>query len=249
MFKAYIFALALNLFTVTQLSAQECMSMHVVLNTKAGFIDENGSISGYHYDFLTALEKESGLCINTTLLPHSRAKRDIQMGAHDGGILASSPLLDSDVEYVAKILTSKTVLIPRKGLNLTNYRILPKITIARIRRVNFGNTWENSPNISFVDIADYSQGFQMLTRGRVDVVAGNLLGMSVVIESLNITKDINLSGKQTVGEREVWFILSKRSQHLNKTEQLKKATQRLIDKGVLNHILVKYFGKNIELAN
>ena len=249
MFKVSIFTLILSLFAVLPINAQECMSMHVVLNIKAGYIDENGKLSGYHYDFLTALENESGICMDKKLLPYPRAKRDIQLGAHDGGILVHSPLLDDDIEYIAKIFTSKTVLIPRKGLNLNNFQDLPKVTIARIRKIDFSDTWENTPNISFVDVVDYKQGLQMLKRGRIDAIAGNLLGMNVVIESLDIAEDINLSGKLTIGEDEVWLVLSKKSHYLNEADVLRKATHNLIEKGVLNNIFLKYFGKNVNLAN
>lgn len=244
MLRMFFITLMLNLYSALPLYAQECMVMHVVLNTAAGYIDEDGEITGYHYDFLTALEEKSGICMDKQLLPHSRAKRNIQIGAHDGGILAHSTNLDADVEYITKILTSETVIIPKKGLSLNSYQNLPKITIARIRRVNFGDALDNASNITFIDVPDYKHGLQLIERGRVDAIAGNNLGLSIIIDNLEMAEELNLQEKVIIGEREVWLVLSNKSKYLNKADQLREAAQTIIDKGVLDNILKKYFGEN-----
>ena len=241
MFKIFLIILMLNLFSALPLKAQECMSMHVVLNTAAGYIDKTGKIAGYHYDFLTALEKTSGICMDKHLLPHSRAKRNIQIGTYDGGILARSNDLDPYVEYITKILTSKMVIIPKKGVVLNSVQDLSNIRIAKIRSVDVSHVLSAETNISFVDVAGYEQGLKMLKRGRVDAILGNDLGIGIIIKKFNMLQELNLSEKLIIKEREVWFVLSKESKHINKVNQLREAAQTLIDKGILSNILNEYF--------
>jgi len=249
MFRIVFITLLLNLFSSLPLSAQPCMSMHVVLNTAAGYTDEAGDISGFHFDYLSALEEISGLCMDKKLLPYPRAKRNIEMGVHDGGILARSTDLDNEVEYVSKLLISKLVVLPRKGLSLNNYQDLSNIKIARVRKLNLGDVLDNDPNLVFVEVSDYEQGLQLLNRGRVDAIAGNALGLSTAIEKLNMFAEINALQKLTISEREVWFVLSKKSKNLNKIDQLKEAAQIIINRGVLDTILKKYFGENWKLVD
>jgi len=247
MFKIFFIALMLNIFITSPVSAQACMSMHVVLNTAAGYLDDAGEIAGYHNDFLTALEKESGICMNKKLMPHSRAKRSIQIGAHDGGILGRSNNSDEGAEYIIKLVTSKTVIIPKKGLTLNNAEDLSKIKIARIRKGNVNNALGDVLNMSWVDVTDYEHGLQLMRRGRLDAVMGTALGLNIIINNLEMAQEVNLSGELIIEQREVWLVLSKKSQYIDKVDQLREAAQVLIDKGVLGNILKKYFGENWRL--
>lgn len=247
MFKIFLVALMINISITSPVSAQECMSMHVVLNTAAGYLDDAGEITGYHNDFLTALEEASGICMEKKLMPHSRAKRSIQIGAHDGGILGRSNNAEDGAEHIIKLLTSKTVIIPRKGLTLNNADDLSKIKIARIRKGNVNNALSDVLNTSCIDVTDYENGLQLLRRGRVDAVMGTALGLNIIINDLKMEQEVNLSGELIIEQREVWLVLSKKSKYIDKVEQLREAAQALIDKGVLENILKKYFGENWKL--
>jgi len=244
MFKVFFIALMLNSFVVLSANAQGCMSMHVVQNTTAGYINQTGEIAGYHYDFLMALEEISGFCMEKKLLPISRAKRNIKVGAHDGGILGRSNTPDADIEYIIKLITAKKVIIPRKGVMLNNSPKLANIKIASIRKVNVDDVFGSTTDVSYVDIANYAQGLKLMEMGRVDAITGNALGINVSINKLNMTQAVDLSEKLIIGQSEVWFVLSKKSKYIDSVEQLRKAAQILIDKGVLDNILKKYFGEN-----
>jgi len=249
MFKVFFIALILNTSVALSVNAQACMSMHVVQNTAAGYINQTGEVAGYHYDFLMELEELSGFCMEKTLLPISRAKRNIKLGTHDGGILGRPKTPDADIEYITKLITAKKVIIPRKGVALNNSPELADITIARIRKVNLDSVFGSTTNVSYVDVSDYAQGLKLMSRGRVDAIVGNALGINVIINKLNMGQAVDLSEKLIIGQSEVWFVLSKKSQYIDRVEQLKEATQALIDKGVLDNILKRYFGENWQLGN
>jgi len=244
MFKVFFIALMLNASVALSANAQACMSMHVVQNTAAGYINQAGEIAGYHYDFLMALEERSGFCMEKILLPIARAKRNIKVGAHDGGILGRPKTPDPDIEYITKLITAKKVIIPRKGVVLNSAPTLANITIARIRKVNVDNVFGNTTNVSYVDVGDYTQGLKLMKRGRVDAIIGNALGINVIINKLNMAQAVDLSERLVIGQSEVWFVLSKKSKYIGNAEKLREATQALIDTGILDNILKRYFGEN-----
>lgn len=244
LFTSLLSAKPLAIFTNEQ---NNCLNMHVVFNTSAGYLNQTGKIAGFHADFLNALEKKTGICINKKLLPYARAKRSIVLGGHDGGILASSTDLDNKVIYVAKLLISKTIVIPKKGLTLNNYNDLSNIIIGKVRGAKLDEKVDNDENILFVELSNYQHGLEMLKKGRIDAIAGNNLGLTVIHE-LNMVEDVNLSGKFVLGQREVWFLLSNTSQHLDKIEQLREATLALVNEKVVEKILQKYFGKSLDLS-
>jgi polar amino acid transport system substrate-binding protein len=240
----FIPAIKAETFTTAINEQKTCLSMHVVLNTLAGYLDKNGKIAGFHIDFLDALEKKTGICMDKKLLPYSRAKHSIKMSAHDGGILARSKDLDKKVIYIAKLLTSETVIIPKKGQAFTNYQDLKNITIGKVRGVTLDKSIGENKKLTFIDVLNYKNGLAMLKKGRIDAIVGNSLGLSAITE-LEMAEDVNLSGKLVLGQREVWFLLSNKSSHLDKVEQLKEATLALIEDKVVDKILKKYFGSSL----
>jgi len=227
---------------------EQCLSMHVISNIVSGYINEAGELSGFHFDFLTALEKRTGICMDKKLLPYARAQRGIEVGEHDGGLLVSSVSIDADVIYIEKIISSNTVIIPKKGLSLNNYEDLLKIKIGKVRGATLNKRLNNDKNILFVPIKNYSQGLQLLKKGRIDAIAGNGLGLSRVgIGSM--FDDVNLAGKLNVGQRDIWLVLSRKSQHLDKIQALRTGAHDLINEGVIDNLLQKYFDINWKLAN
>lgn len=239
---------SLLLFSITALADKKCLSMHVVINTAAGYMTPTGNIGGFHYAFLTALEDKTGLCMDKKLLPYSRARRGIELGGHDGGILARSENLDTKVEYIVKLITSKAIILPRKGLVIRDDKDLKNIVIGKVRGVEFNHFLDNYSTFSIVQLADYRHGFRMLEKGRIDAIAGNELGLATSAHLENI-EEINWSGKLITNQREVWLVLSKKSKQLDKSEQLRQAAQALIKEGVLDEILKKYFGEDWQLLS
>tara|TARA_R110001583_G_scaffold52393_4_gene162817 strand:+ start:2268 stop:3050 length:783 start_codon:yes stop_codon:yes gene_type:complete len=227
----------------------KCLSMHIVLNTSAGYLNETAQIAGFHLDLLNALEERTGICMDKKLMPYSRAQRSIQMGGHDGGILASSKELNESVVYIARFLVSKSTIVPKKELTLDSYQDLTKIIIGKVRGTKLNETIDNDENILFVEVFNYEQGLKMLKKGRIDAIAGNSVGLLSVFEELGMTEDVNLTGQFVLGQREVWLMLSNKSEHLDKIEKIREATLALIQENVVDNILQKYFGVNWNIDN
>ncbi|WP_435234588.1 substrate-binding periplasmic protein [Psychromonas sp. PT13] len=224
-------------------SDRDCLSMYVVVNNSSGFLDANGQIAGYHVDFLNELETRSGLCINKKLVPYSRALKGLEYGEYDAGIVAKTDYLSQKVLYLNKLITSKTVIIPRKGLTLNTYQDLENIIIGRFRGVDLNDILATKLHFSLVDLYSYEHGLKMLKVGRIDAIVGNNLGLSI-IPKLGMLNDVNLPGSLVIGSREVWFVASKRFKDKNKINLLRMAVNSMIADGKLDRILAKYFGEN-----
>ena len=224
------------------LTNRHCLSMYVVVNNSSGFLDSEGEMAGYHVDFLNELETRSGLCINKKLVPYSRALKGLEYGEYDAGIVAKTNYLTQKVLYLNKLIISKTVIIPRKGLTLNTYQDLENINIGRFRGVDLNGLLATKLELSLVDLYSYKHGLKMLKVGRIDAIVGNNLGLSI-IPKLGMIEDVNLPGSLVIGSREVWFVASKRFKDKDKTNLLKAAVKSMIDEGKFDRILAEYFGE------
>ena len=244
-----LFVFTFLLFTSFPLMAQECLSMHIIDLPPAGFKNKDGKLTGIHSDFIEALEERSGICIEKKLMPYSRAMKNIKVGEHDAGILNPSDDLDfnANVQYLVKLMTLKTIIIPKKGLSLNTYKDLKNITIGKVRGTPLGNTFDENKHI-MQELINYDHGVRMLKKGRIDALVGNSGGMNV-IGKFNLNNYFNVQGKFTIGQREMWLVFSKNSKNLNQIKPVKSAVQALVNEGAVDLIFEKFVGKNWKLLN
>jgi polar amino acid transport system substrate-binding protein len=237
------------LFIGFPVMAKECLSMHVIDFPPAGFKNKFGKLTGIHVDFLEALQERSGICIDKKIMTYSRALKNIKMGKHDAGILNPSSDLDFyvDVQYIVKLITLKTIIIPKKGLGLNSYKSLQDITIGKVRGTPLGSSFDEDKH-EILELTSYGHGLNMLKRGRIDALAGNAGGMNVIGE-FNLEHYFNVSGKFIIGQREIWLVFSKNSDNLDQIKVIQTAAQALVDEGIVELIFEKFVGKNWKLLN
>jgi len=237
------------LFIAFPVIAKECLTMHVIDLPPAGFKNNSGELTGIHVDFTEALEERSGVCIDKKFMPYARAVKNIKLGIHDAGIL--NPSSDSDfylnVQYITKLITLKTIIIPKKGLNLTSDNSLKKITIGKVRGSPLGHSFNESKH-NILELTSYGHGLSMLKKGRIDALAGNASGI-YVLGKFNLDNYFNVPGKFTIGERELWLVFSKNSDNLAQIEVIKTVAQALVNEGVVDLIFEKFIGKDWKLLN
>ncbi|WP_413701618.1 hypothetical protein ACLKMH_08550 [Psychromonas sp. KJ10-10] len=143
------------------------------------------------------------------MMPYSRALKNLKEGIHDAGILNPSSDLDfyENVQYIAKIITLKTIIIPKKGLSLNSRESLKNITIGKIRGTPLGDSFDED-KYKILEFTSYGHGVSMLKRGRIDALAGNAGGMNV-IGKFNLNHYFNVPDKFILGERELWLVFLK----------------------------------------
>jgi ABC-type amino acid transport substrate-binding protein len=219
-----------------------CLDLHVIANAPIGYINQHNIHQGVHWDYLLAIEKESNLCLNKTLLPYARIWQSIRVGKHDGGIIFKSNSRSNIVEYVAPIRSVKTVVVPLKGISIKSYADLRHIIIGKTRGTHLSKKFDSDKNLQIVELNNYQQAAKMIEHGRIDAIAGSALVISYQLNKYNMFTHVDIDNKWVLGEKEQWLQLSSKSSHLDKTPQLKEAIEKLQKNGSFDKIMNKYYG-------
>jgi polar amino acid transport system substrate-binding protein len=228
---------------------ESCLEFHVISNAPIGFKNDKGKEQGVHWAYLAELEKSTGICINKTLLPYPRIWHSIEHGSHDGGIVFKSESRSSLVEYVALIRMVKTVVIPVKGRNIKSYDDLQNIIIGKTRGTHLSERFDNDEDLNVIELNSYGQAAQMLKHGRIDAIAGSALVLSFQLKKYGVLDKVDINNKLTLGEKEQWLQLSKKSTHLNKIVELKQAVEKLQKNNTFKLIMNKYYGQEWQQIN
>lgn len=244
--KKLIFIVLILCASVYSLAADKraCLDLHVIKNAPLGFTNEDGQDVGEHLDYLTAIEVDSNICINKTILPYPRIWQSIKSGGHDGGIVFKSASRSSYVDYVALIRIVKTVVIPANGIELNGYSDLQSITIGKVRGTHLSSQFDNDKSLNIIEVTTYEQAIKMLKRGRLDAVAGSALVLSYQLMKFNAFDKVDISRKVTLGEKEQWLQIAKNKLRADQISALREAVVRLKKTGTFDAIMDKYYSSN-----
>lgn len=227
----------------------DCLTLHVINTPPIGYTNDQGQAVGVHWDYLTALEKTSGLCINKILLPYPRIWRSIENGQHDGGIIFKSHSRSPLVKYVAKIRSVKTIVVVAKTHSVNHYTGLKNLTIGKTRGTHLSQRFDNDEQLNLLEFKNYTQATQMLLHGRINAIAGSALVLTYQLNRVNALEKIDLKNRITLGEKEQWLQLSVHSKHLDKIPKLRRAIEQLKKNGSFDRIMTKYYGANWRVMN
>lgn len=223
--------------------SSECLDMHVILNYPLGYLDSEGVPTGIHWDFLQAIEQRSGICFNKKLIPYPRIWKSMEYGEHDGGIVFRSKGRDAIVEYVAPVLTLRTIVVPRKGISIKHYQDLKEMTIGKVRGIRLDARFDHDPDLVFVEQNNYVHLWKILSRSRVDAIAGSEKGL-IQSGTPAMKEYLESSRVFVLGERVQWLQLSKKSKYLHHIPTLKTTIQSLLDEGVYDKLMAKHEKKS-----
>lgn len=247
----YLFLIVLYSFTCFAFAEAQskCLEFHVISNAPIGYESEKGEAQGVHWEYLTALEKSTGLCINKTLLPYARIWQSIEYGHHDGGIAFKSDARSNLVEYVALVRTVKIVVIPAKGVKISNYSDLQNIVIGKTLGTHLSKKFDSDKNLNVIDLSNYDQAARMLKHGRIDAIAGSALVLSYQLEKYDVLGEVDVENTLVLGEKEQWLQLSKASKHAGEMLVLKEGVEKLQKNGTFDLIMDKYYGQEWKQIN
>lgn len=251
MYKFYLFTL-FTVFLSNVVFAKTfstCLNMHVISNPPIGIQSNDSMNKGVHWEYLEAIENESGICIKKVFYPYPRIWQSIERGQHDGGIVFSTPARGHLVEHVALIRNVQTVVLPIKGKKLQTYEDLSKFIIGKTRATQLNDRFDNDDNLTLVEVSNYRQAVDMLNLDRINAVAGSALVLSYNLFTSNTLNKLDLDEKFVLGSREQWLQISKKSNHLDKIPKLRQAVKTLHENGTFDRIMLKYYGTNWKKIN
>lgn len=250
MIKSICFIIFIMIPAIAKATSQgECLEFHVINNTHLGLNQSHEGDTGVHWEYLEALEKETGFCINKTILPNTRMWQNIKMGKHDGGIMFKSDSHSNIVEYVALVHTVKTVVIPIIGADLKDYQDLYELSIGKARGIALNEKFDHDPKLNITELNHYNQVIQMVKLGRLDAIAGCASALDYHLKMYDAVDKVDYKNKLNLGEKQQWLQFSKKSKHLDKIPVFKKAIEKLRLDGTFNLIMNKHYGEKWKQIN
>lgn len=221
----------------------------MINNAPLGFKNADKESVGVHWEYLKALEKETGFCINKTIFPYARIWQSLKFGKHDGGIMFKSDLHSNIVEYVALIRSVKIVVMPIMGVDIKSYKDLYELNIGKTRKTSLSNRFDQDTDLNTIELNNYGQAIKMIKLARIDAIAASALVLSYQLKMYDALDYVNYKNKLTLGEKEQWLQFSKKSKHLDKIPLLEKAIEKLQLDGTFDLIMEKYYGEQWNKIN
>lgn len=176
-----------------------------------GYMDSGGQPSGVHWDYLEAIERKSGVCINKALQPYAKIWMSLSKGQHDGGIMFRSPKLDLVTEPLALIRSLRTVVIPKRGIPLKTDSDLKGSRIGKTRSTRLSNSFDSGQTLTKRKLNNYEQAAKMIRMGRLDAIAGSDLLLNYHRSKHQALEYIDIHNGYELGTRKQWLQLSKQS--------------------------------------
>lgn len=167
----------------------------------------------------------------------------------DGGIVFRTPEREGLTLPVAQTLQIQTVVVPRTGLSLTRYEDLNGLNIGVTRGTMLNDRFDADESLIRVEVNSYKQLVKMMAAGRLDAIAGSLNSIAVELKKADVEASVNLAGSLSLGWREQWLQLSRKSEHVQKIAALALATKDLREEGVFDRIMDKYYGEKWRLVS
>lgn len=246
--RIYLFVLFLILSPTTYADS-DCIYMHVIDSEPMGFMDENGREHGTHWEFLSKLEIDSGICIKKALYPYKRIWHSLENGQHDAGIIFKSPSREKYVEHSGDFASLKTAVVPFKSVKLDEYEDLYGKAIGIMRGSHLSPKFDNDANLTIVHLSNYKQVAQLVKFGRIDMIAGSAISLLYVLTLHQVVDSVNFESLLELGRKTPSLQFSKKSRHLDKIPALKASIKRLHEDGTFDYIMDKYYGKNWKIVN
>ncbi len=247
--KFLLLFLVISFFTFTSALSAQPLKVYVLQSAPLGYIGANGQPTGEHWDYIKAIADRAGVEVEMKLAPKARIFADIKNGRIDMAIFFRASKRDKVVDYVGRIRQIKIVAINRKGLQLKNYEDLynsKKIGI--MKNTFFGKKFDNDSNLNKTKLTKYENMVKMLGVKRIDTATGNAIVLSYQFNKFNLLDKIELPG-YTLGKKEQWLQMSKKSTNRDKLAALQKAVKELSKDGTFDKILTKHVGSTWEVIN
>jgi len=137
------------------------------------FLSINGEQTGVLFDILNKISQESGIGKSNQIVPSKRIFSYLTQNDNTCTIVADVSTITTNFDLIEPIgYTLSVGILPRAGINLTEYADLAKLTIAVPLGIIFDDNFHNDKSLNKISPPQYSNAIQMMKKGRVDAIAG-----------------------------------------------------------------------------
>jgi polar amino acid transport system substrate-binding protein len=237
----FFFSIMLPAYAIQSDSLQESDITILTLDQMPyGYTSTIGESTGVFYDILNEIVILAAINSENVITPAKRIYNLINSNTKICTLAADTPLIMDKLDNIEAIdFFIQAGVLPKAGIELSNYSSLKGITIAVPSGINVDDKFHNDEHLIKVFPSQYSNAMKMMKINRVDAVAGAISTLRF------IAKLEGIEGKE-LGKP---FIFSQYNIHLfcsynisEKTRnKLKEAVISLKGTGKITEILNKYF--------
>jgi|GEM_PF-1784024 len=205
-----------------------------------GFKNQKGEISGATSDIIKAIENKSGIRVVQVLLPYKRMIESLKTGSIDFAIFFRSKLGDTFTKRIIPLYDLKTIVVGRKGTNITGYDDLYGIKLATTLGVQYNPQFDDDKQLQITYARDYDGAILKLLHKNVDAIISPEKILYYQLKKLGLKKDI-LGMYYVLHTNTAWLQFSKLSKNKQYINALKSSIQSLKEEDKINQILNSYF--------
>ncbi len=218
----------------------ETMKVYVIQSEPLGFQDPSGNPAGIHYDIVKAISGRSGIPMDIRIVPKERIFHEIKSGKVDGGVFFAFKKWDAHTISGGVVSDVKVIAVNRKDMPLNAYEDLYKSSrIGMMPKMNITPQFDSDAKLKKSEIENYEIMMKLLANKRIDTATGNMAVLKYLAKKYGFLDRIGFPGLllKTIPNQ---LHISKKSPHLDKAGQLKKAAKDLENEGAFVKILAKY---------
>ena len=205
------------------------------------YFDEVQEPVGLLVDFFDLIATEADLEIDVNPEPTPRLSRDIQSGAIGCTIYIRSSATEAVADPLVSLgLDFRSVVIPRRGIELKNYEDLKPISIAVGRGTVFGHKIDTDETLNKFISNDYFHSARLMKKNRVDAILGVEWSVLYNLQKAGVPPE-EIGPPLVIGVNPLWVFCS-RSSALSESvrSRIKAAVDVLRERGEFSVLLQRY---------
>jgi polar amino acid transport system substrate-binding protein len=185
--------------------------------------DENIKCEGTISKLLKMIFLHAGIEFNLINYPYARILHSLNAGILDSALIFKNTSIAQNVEYLGPVSKSKVIILSSTGITVSSYADLSELkAIAVIRNAHFDKRFDHDNTIKKVNVDSYKQAINMLKVGHIDAIVGSLVGLEYALKQAGMEQK-QLNTAFTLGEKEWWLHISKKSPYLKNKTEIKQA--------------------------
>lgn len=212
----------------------------VIINAAPmGWLDAEGRPAGLSADLVRRLALDSGLAIDTVLVPYPRAMAMVAAGDADLMISLINAELERGARQLGVLFAAEIVVIGRAGLTLTSLADLRGKTVGHLRRAEYSPALMNEPGILHYETSSSEHTMTMLSMGRIDAALGIRMALYHTMRRLQVLPE-QLGPMLSLGKRNVVVYYSDKRYEPETAARLKRGIEAMRQGGAVAVLVAKY---------
>ncbi len=206
-----------------------------------GMIASDGTITGYLHEISNLILKTAGYPPQNAVLPIKRVIKGLVIGEFDCSIFAETPYAKDNFKLLEKIGKKLEVgVLPAKGIKLNVYEDLSDIKIALPLGISLSPKFDTDKDLEKISSNGYFQAVKMLSKGRVNAIAGALDSMRFSARQIGLDPAQTFDKPLLFVDLDMWLTCPNKKLAPEAIERLRAAVRKLRKRGEILDIIDRY---------